>query len=123
MDVKSASLEGPELGKIQRRPELDALRGLFLVWMTLTHLPTRLSELVNRPFGFVSSGRGVCVIVGHAGGHPLHSRREAWEDSDGVRSKLWTRALRIYGYHLIMLVMVFTRGSSFCRAYPSFRDL
>ena len=27
------------LPKLERRPELDALRGLFLVWMTLTHLP------------------------------------------------------------------------------------
>src|SRR5579871_5467554 len=32
------------LPKLERRPELDALRGLFLVWMTLTHLPTRYSD-------------------------------------------------------------------------------
>ncbi|MCU1225207.1 MAG: OpgC protein, partial [Edaphobacter sp.] len=34
---------------LARKPELDALRGLFLVWMTLTHLPTRMSDLVNQP--------------------------------------------------------------------------
>ena len=33
-----------KLPHLERRPELDALRGLFLVWMTLTHLPTRFSD-------------------------------------------------------------------------------
>jgi pimeloyl-ACP methyl ester carboxylesterase len=30
-------------GRVERRPELDALRGVFLVWMTLTHQPTHLT--------------------------------------------------------------------------------
>jgi len=42
----------------QRLPELDALRGLFLVWMTLTHMPTRFSDFVNQPIGFISSAEG-----------------------------------------------------------------
>ena len=42
----------------RRMPELDALRGLFLVWMTFTHMPTRFSDFVNQPFGFVSSAEG-----------------------------------------------------------------
>ena len=99
------------LGKIQRRPELDALRGLFLVWMTLTHLPTRLSELVNQPFGFVSSAEGF-VFLSAMLVATLYIHK-AQEDSDGVRSKLWMRALRIYGYHLIMLTMVFTVVAAF----------
>jgi hypothetical protein len=43
-----------EFGRVQRKPEIDALRGVFLVWMTLMHLPTHLSDLVNEPLGFVS---------------------------------------------------------------------
>ena len=50
------------LPKLERRPELDALRGLFLVWMTLTHLPTRFSDFVNQPIGFVSSAEGFVFI-------------------------------------------------------------
>ena len=50
------------LHKLERRPELDALRGLFLVWMTLTHLPTRFSDFVNQPIGFVSSAEGFVFI-------------------------------------------------------------
>ena len=50
------------LPKLERRPELDALRGLFLVWMTLTHLPTRFSDFVNQPIGFVSSAEGFVFL-------------------------------------------------------------
>ena len=50
------------LPKLERRPELDALRGLFLVWMTITHLPTRFSDFVNQPLGFVSSAEGFVFI-------------------------------------------------------------
>jgi len=111
MDVKSASRKVLRLGKIKRRPELDALRGLFLVWMTLTHLPTRLSDLVNQPFGFVSSAEGF-VFLSAMLVATLYIHQAA-EDGEGVRSKLWKRALRIYGYHLIMLAMVFTVVAAF----------
>src|ERR1700735_1090216 len=110
MDVKSASRKVLNLGKMQRRPELDARRGIFLGGTTLTHLPTRLSELVNQPFGFVSSAEGF-VFLSAMLVATLYIHK-AQEDSDGVRSKLWLRALRIYGYHLIMLTMGFTVGAA-----------
>src|ERR1035437_8338943 len=53
---------GIHLPRLERRPELDALRGLFLVWMTLTHLPTRFSDYLNQPIGFVSSAEGFVFI-------------------------------------------------------------
>src|SRR3979411_3327330 len=93
-------------GRVQRRPEIDALRGLFLVWMTLTHLPTHLSDLVNQPFGFVSSADGFVFLSAL-----LIARlyiRQAAEERSAVRHKLWKRALRIYGYHVIMLALAFT---------------
>jgi len=99
------------LGRLQRRPELDALRGLFLVWMTLTHLPTHLSDLVNQPFGFVSSAEGFVFLSAL-----LVARlyiRQAAEDEDGLRAKLWKRALRIYGYHVVLLVLAFTLVAGF----------
>ena len=42
-------------GSQGRRLELDAVRGLMLVWMALTHLPTRLPSYVNQPFGFFAA--------------------------------------------------------------------
>jgi hypothetical protein len=90
----------------QRKPELDALRGLFLVWMTFTHMPTRFSDFVNQPIGFVSSAEGFVFLSAL-----LVSRvylREAQEDTSGLRVKLWRRTLKIYGYHLLMLTFAFT---------------
>ena len=49
-------------GPVRRRPEIDALRGVFLVWMTLAHLPTHLSDFVDEPFGFVSSAEGFVFL-------------------------------------------------------------
>jgi hypothetical protein len=92
--------------KLPRKPELDALRGLFLVWMTLTHLPTHFSDLVNQPFGFVSSAEGFvflsALLVARLYIH------QAMQDEAGLRSKLWRRSLKIYGYHLLMLALAFT---------------
>jgi hypothetical protein len=97
--------------KLQRRPELDALRGLFLVWMTLTHLPTHFSDFVNQPFGFVSSAEGFVFLSAM-----LVSRvyvRDAQKDESGLRAKLWRRTLKIYGYHLLMLTFAFTVAAAF----------
>jgi hypothetical protein len=98
-------------GRLQRRPELDALRGLFLVWMTLTHLPTHLSDLVNQPFGFISSAEGFVFLSAL-----LVARlyiRQAAEEGTALRTRLWRRALRIYGYHLILLTLAFTMTAAF----------
>src|SRR3954466_3199497 len=94
------------LPKLERRPELDALRGLFLVWMTLTHLPTRFADFVNQPFGFISSAEGFVFISALLVGR-LYIR-DLMLDPGNVRAKLWKRSLKIYGYHLLMLGLAFT---------------
>ncbi|HYK36040.1 OpgC domain-containing protein [Alloacidobacterium sp.] len=94
------------LPKPQRRPELDALRGLFLVWMTLTHLPTRFSDFVNQTIGFVSSAEGFVFLSALLVGRIY--LRQALEDGSALRARLWQRSLRIYAYHLLMLALAFT---------------
>jgi hypothetical protein len=98
-------------GRVQRRPEIDALRGIFLIWITLAHLPTHLSDLVNEPFGFVSSAEGFVFLSALLVAR-LHIRQAA-EAGSALRSKLWKRALRIYGYHLIPLACAFTMAATF----------
>lgn len=97
--------------RIERHVELDALRGLFLVWMTLTHLPTRFSDFVNSPFGFVSSAEGFvfvsALLVGRVSIHELN------RNATGVRVRLWKRSLKIYGYHLVMLALAFTVAAAY----------
>ncbi|HXO31534.1 MAG TPA: OpgC domain-containing protein [Candidatus Acidoferrales bacterium] len=59
----------------QRIEELDALRGLMLVWITCTHLPTILSTYVNQPLGFFAASEGsflfpLCLQAAFISGSP-----------------------------------------------------
>jgi hypothetical protein len=96
--------------KLQRLPELDALRGLFLVWMTLTHLPTRFSDFVNQPFGYISSAEGFVFLSALLIGR-LYIR-ELIENPVGVRMRLWKRSLKLYAYHILLLAFAFTIAAS-----------
>src|SRR5712672_2893256 len=91
---------------MQRRVELDALRGLMLVWMTLTHLPTIISRYVNQPFGFVSGAEGFIFLSALFTGRTYFLLAERQGDRAMVR-ELWTRTLRLYIYHLALLVLAF----------------
>src|ERR1035441_8344925 len=99
------------LHRLERRPELDALRGLFLVWMTLTHLPTRFSDFVNQPIGFVSSAEGFVFISALLVGRLFI--RELVLNPANVRARLWKRSFKIYGYHLLMLALAFSVVAAF----------
>lgn len=99
------------LPKLERRPELDALRGLFLVWMTLTHLPTRFSDFVNQPIGFLSSAEGFVFMSALLVGRIYI--RDMIHDEAGVHLKLFKRSLKIYGYHIIMLFLAFTVAATY----------
>lgn len=99
------------LPKLERRPELDALRGLFLVWMTLTHLPTRFSDFVNQPIGFLSSAEGFVFMSALLVGRIYI--RDMMHDEAGVHLKLMKRSLKIYGYHLVLLFLAFTVAATY----------
>src|ERR1051326_8820193 len=89
-----------------RRVELDALRGLMLVWITLTHLPTAASTYVNQPFGFVSAAEGFIFLSALFTGR-IYFRQAEHDGYLPMVRKLWTRTLRLYGYHGLLLVFVF----------------
>ena len=97
--------------KLERRPELDALRGFFLVWMTLTHLPTHFSDFLNDTFGYVSSAEGFVFLSALLVGR-IYMRRLAQNEAR-ARAQLWKRSLKIYGYHVLMLALAFTVAAAF----------
>jgi hypothetical protein len=97
--------------KAKRLPALDALRGLFLVWMTFAHMPTHFSDLVNQPIGFVSSAEGFVFMSALLVSYVY--LRDAQVDPAGMRAKLWSRTLKIYGYHLLSLTLAFTVAAEF----------
>jgi len=89
---------------MQRRVEIDAARGVMLVWMTLTHLPTIVSTYVNQPFGFVSGAEGFIFLSALFTGRTYFLLAER-EGNRAMISQLWMRALRLYIYHLILLAL------------------
>jgi hypothetical protein len=89
-----------------RRLELDALRGLMLVWITLTHLPTIASTYVNQPFGFVSAAEGFIFLSALFTGR-IYFRMAQHDGYRAMTYKLWSRTLRLYGYHALLLAFAF----------------
>ena len=91
----------------QRLPELDALRGLMLTLMTLAHLPTQAQVITNQQLGFVSEAEGFVFLSAFLTGR-IFGRIASESGFPTVIKRLWTRALRLYGYHLLLLGIAFT---------------
>jgi hypothetical protein len=89
-----------------RRTELDAVRGLMLVWIALTHLPTSASTYVNQPFGFVSAAEGFIFLSALFTGR-IYYRMAEHDGYWPMMRRLWSRTLRLYVYHGLLLAFAF----------------
>ncbi|ROH93145.1 OpgC domain-containing protein [Stagnimonas aquatica] len=94
-----------------RHAELDALRGLLLVLMTLTHLPTRYSAYSSQLFGFVSAAEGFVFLSGLVAGLVYWRIRQSQGEA-ALRQRLRRRAWQLYGVHLALLLFLFTVGAA-----------
>jgi hypothetical protein len=92
---------------MKRDWEIDALRGLMLVLMTVTHLPTRLSSPLGQPFGFVSAAEGFVLLSAYMSGM-VYARVALKNGIDSMRSAFWRRALKVYACHAALLLFLFT---------------
>ena len=90
-----------------RRWELDALRGLMLVLMTVTHLPTRLSSPLGQPFGFVSAAEGFVLLSAYMAGL-VYGGMARKRGIEAMRTAFWRRALKVYACHGATLLFLFT---------------
>jgi hypothetical protein len=91
---------------MNRRPEIDAVRGLMLVWMVMTHLPTLLPDYTNQPFGFVSASEGFIFLSALFTGC-IYFRLAEHHGYPAMRKKIGMRTLRLYGYHALLLAFAF----------------
>jgi len=87
--------------------ELDALRGLMLMLMTVTHLPTRFSNPLGQPFGFVSAAEGFVMLSGLMAGM-VYTARERRDGEEVMREAFFQRALKLYLCQAALLVFLFT---------------
>ena len=83
------------------------MRGLMLVLMTVTHLPTRLTDPLGQPFGFVSAAEGFVLLSAFMSGL-VYSRVGYREGVDAMRSAFLQRALKIYMAQAATLLFLFT---------------
>lgn len=93
-------------GHNKRALEIDAVRGFMLAWMTLTHLPTALTPWVNQPFGFVSASEGFIFLSALFTGL-IYYRLLARRGPQKMTSRILVRTLRLYGWHVLLLLFVF----------------
>jgi hypothetical protein len=89
-----------------RIEELDALRGLMLVWITCTHLPTILSTYVNQPFGFFAATEGFIFLSALFTGR-IYFRIAERDGYSAMWRKLWLRTGKLYCYQLLLLAFAF----------------
>jgi hypothetical protein len=96
-----------EVSRMTRQPEIDALRGLMLVLMCVTHLPTRFAEWLGQPFGFVSAAEGFVFLSAYLVGLVYTGRARRFGPVE-MRKALWRRAGVVYRCHVAMLAFLFT---------------
>jgi hypothetical protein len=89
-----------------RIEELDALRGVMLVWMTGTHLPTVLSTYVNQPIGYFAATEGFIFLSALFTGRICFGLIKREGNGEMCRN-LWMRAARLYAYQLLLLAFAF----------------
>ncbi|AOF86134.1 acyltransferase family protein [Hydrogenophaga sp. RAC07] len=97
----------PLLHPSNRRWELDALRGLMLVLMTLTHMPTSFSLPSGQPFGFVSAAEGFVFLSAYMAGR-VYGKRARRDGVVAMQSAFHERALKLYLCQLALLLLAFT---------------
>src|ERR1700746_4107001 len=91
---------------MRRLEELDALRGLLLVWITLTHLPTVLSTYVNQPFGFMSAAEGIIFLSALFTGRIYFGLAQR-KGYGAMQQNCRSRTFRLCLYHAFLLSFVF----------------
>ena len=91
----------------KRISELDSLRGFLLVWMTLTHLPTRVSAYSNQVVGYVSAAEGFILLAAVLTGQIQRRDKGKARTERRPVNRILQRASRIYSYHLVLLGVAF----------------
>jgi hypothetical protein len=87
--------------------ELDALRGLMLVLMLSTHLPTNFGIPTSQPLGFVSAAEGFVMLSAYMAGM-VYTQRYMRHGLQAMHRAFLKRALVVYGCQAASLLFLFT---------------
>jgi hypothetical protein len=91
----------------KRQWEIDALRGLMLVLMTITHLPTRFASPFSQPFGYVSAAEGFVLLSAFVAAR-VYTARQQRSGDDALTRGFYGRALKLWLVQAALLAVLFT---------------
>lgn len=83
------------------------MRGLMLVLMTLTHLPTKLADPLGQPLGYVSAAEGFVLLSAYMAGR-VYSTRADTQGAEAMKNAFFNRALKLYACQLALVLFAFT---------------
>ncbi len=86
--------------------QIDALRGLMLVLMTITHVPTRFVSPVGQPFGYVSAAEGFVLLSAFMAGW-IYTEKQLKSGVEDMRTAFLKRVLKIYLSQAALLFFLF----------------
>ncbi|HMM45893.1 MAG TPA: OpgC domain-containing protein [Candidatus Macondimonas sp.] len=103
---------------LQRNSGLDLLRGLLLLMMAMVHLPTSWSERIGQPLGFVSAAEGFVFLSAFLVGNIFLVQQDR---SGFIAATRWLmgRAMRLYLFHIALLVLAFTLVARIATTYQT----
>jgi hypothetical protein len=84
----------------------DTLRGLFLVCMTINHLPTEMREFTDQPVGIFSAAEGFVFLSGLIAGW-VYTRKFRELGREGLWNASANRAKSIYRWHVGSVLAAF----------------
>lgn len=106
---------------MERRIELDILRGLLICLMVVDHTPNPLRELTDQPLGFVSAAEGFVFLSAYLLGSISQSRMQQ-HGLSWLRRFAFKRALNLYLIHLGMLLFLFITAGFIFQSLPGFAN-
>jgi hypothetical protein len=92
--------------RTERDLRFDTLRGLFLVCMTVNHLPTELRALTDQSLGVFSAAEGFVFLSGLMAGW-IYTRKLRAGGPVALWSAAVGRARRIYAWHAAAFLAAF----------------
>ena len=99
----------------QRGPDrlwqIDALRGVMLVLMTLTHVPTKFSSPAGQPLGYVSAAEGFVLLSAFMAGS-VYTARQRKAGVEKMRTDFLRRVAKIYLSQTALLLFLFSAVSA-----------
>jgi hypothetical protein len=90
----------PETTAPARDLRFDTLRGLFLICMTVNHLPTEIRKVTDQSLGLFTAAEGFVFLSGLLAGW-VYTRRLRERGSRGLWSAALGRAKAIYTWHIV----------------------